>query len=81
MQFFKSALFAVLAFTAVAVAVPGEACGGGGGGGGGGDGGGGEGGSGGGRGGKGGDCKPLLQSCGMNSECCGDLCVAGVSCA
>jgi hypothetical protein len=25
------------------------------------------------------ECKPLLQSCGVNSECCGDLCVAGVS--
>ena len=24
-------------------------------------------------------CKPLLQSCAVNSECCGDLCVAGVS--
>jgi len=26
-----------------------------------------------------GDCKPLLQSCSTNSECCADLCVAGVS--
>lgn len=25
------------------------------------------------------ECKPLLQSCAVNSECCGDLCVAGVS--
>lgn len=24
------------------------------------------------------ECKPLLQSCAVNSECCGDLCVAGV---
>ncbi|KIM84427.1 hypothetical protein PILCRDRAFT_817987 [Piloderma croceum F 1598] len=23
-------------------------------------------------------CKPLLQSCTVNSECCADLCVAGV---
>lgn len=23
-------------------------------------------------------CKPLLQSCSVNSECCGDLCLAGV---
>ncbi|KIM85986.1 hypothetical protein PILCRDRAFT_330286 [Piloderma croceum F 1598] len=25
------------------------------------------------------ECKPLLQSCGVDSECCGDLCVAGVT--
>jgi hypothetical protein len=25
------------------------------------------------------ECKPLLQSCAVDSECCGDLCVAGVS--
>jgi len=25
-----------------------------------------------------GQCKPLLQSCNVNSECCGDLCVLGV---
>lgn len=25
------------------------------------------------------ECKPLLQSCAVNSECCGDLCVLGVS--
>ncbi|TFK32437.1 hypothetical protein BDQ12DRAFT_728681 [Crucibulum laeve] len=24
------------------------------------------------------ECKPLLQSCAVNSECCGDLCVAGL---
>jgi hypothetical protein len=24
-------------------------------------------------------CKPLLQSCNVNSECCGDLCLVGVS--
>jgi hypothetical protein len=24
------------------------------------------------------ECKPLLQSCKVDSECCGDLCVAGV---
>lgn len=24
-------------------------------------------------------CKPLLQSCDVNSECCADLCIAGVS--
>ncbi|KZP19111.1 hypothetical protein FIBSPDRAFT_863025 [Athelia psychrophila] len=23
-------------------------------------------------------CKPLLQSCAVNSECCGDLCLAGL---
>lgn len=23
-------------------------------------------------------CKPLLQSCAVDSECCGDLCVLGV---
>ncbi|KZP19114.1 hypothetical protein FIBSPDRAFT_955657 [Athelia psychrophila] len=23
-------------------------------------------------------CKPLLQSCSVNSECCADLCVAGL---
>ncbi|KZP07770.1 hypothetical protein FIBSPDRAFT_875116 [Athelia psychrophila] len=23
-------------------------------------------------------CKPLLQSCAVNSECCGDLCVLGL---
>ncbi|KAI9235588.1 MAG: hypothetical protein BYD32DRAFT_51808 [Podila humilis] len=23
-------------------------------------------------------CKPVLQSCAVNSECCGDLCVAGL---
>jgi hypothetical protein len=37
------------------------------------------GGGGGGGGGGSGGCKPLLQSCGVNSECCGDLCIAGVS--
>lgn len=26
-----------------------------------------------------GECKPVAQSCAVNSECCGDLCVAGVS--
>ena len=25
------------------------------------------------------ECKPLLQSCAVDSECCGDLCLAGVS--
>lgn len=25
------------------------------------------------------ECKPLLQSCSVDSECCADLCVAGVS--
>jgi hypothetical protein len=25
------------------------------------------------------ECKPLLESCGVDSECCGDLCVLGVS--
>ncbi|KIM85980.1 hypothetical protein PILCRDRAFT_816526 [Piloderma croceum F 1598] len=24
------------------------------------------------------ECKPLLESCGVDSECCGDLCVAGL---
>ncbi|KZP19104.1 hypothetical protein FIBSPDRAFT_569623 [Athelia psychrophila] len=24
------------------------------------------------------ECKPLLQSCAVNSECCGDLCALGV---
>ncbi|TFK32438.1 hypothetical protein BDQ12DRAFT_728682 [Crucibulum laeve] len=24
-----------------------------------------------------GPCKPLLQSCSVNAECCADLCVAG----
>lgn len=23
-------------------------------------------------------CRPLLQSCAVNSQCCGDLCVLGV---
>ena len=48
MQFFKSAVFFVVAFATVALAAPRE-------------------------------CKPILQSCGVNHECCGDLCVAGVS--
>ncbi|KAJ7798573.1 hypothetical protein B0H14DRAFT_2906362, partial [Mycena olivaceomarginata] len=26
-----------------------------------------------------GECKPLLQSCSVNSECCGDVCLLGVS--
>lgn len=26
-----------------------------------------------------GECKPLLQSCDVNSDCCADLCVLGVS--
>lgn len=51
MQFFKSAVVAVMAFAAVAVATPWGPT----------------------------ECKPLLQSCDVNSECCGDLCVAGVS--
>lgn len=25
------------------------------------------------------ECKPLLQSCAVDSECCADLCLAGVS--
>ena len=25
------------------------------------------------------ECKPLLESCDVDSECCGDLCVLGVS--
>jgi hypothetical protein len=25
------------------------------------------------------ECKPLLESCAVDSECCGDLCLAGVS--
>ncbi|KAJ6563940.1 hypothetical protein B0H19DRAFT_847017, partial [Mycena capillaripes] len=25
-----------------------------------------------------GECKPALQSCFVNSECCGDLCLLGV---
>jgi len=25
------------------------------------------------------ECKPPLQSCAINAECCGDLCVVGVS--
>ena len=25
------------------------------------------------------ECKPILESCSVNSECCADLCVAGVS--
>ncbi|TFK32436.1 hypothetical protein BDQ12DRAFT_728679 [Crucibulum laeve] len=24
------------------------------------------------------ECKPLLQSCAVNSECCGDLCALGL---
>ncbi|KZP07761.1 hypothetical protein FIBSPDRAFT_875100 [Athelia psychrophila] len=55
MQFFKSAVFAVMAFAAVAVAVPapvGESLKR--------------------------ECKPLLQSCAVNSECCNDLCVLGL---
>ena len=27
----------------------------------------------------GGECKPVAQSCAVNSECCSDLCVVGVS--
>jgi hypothetical protein len=66
MHFFKSTIVFALAFVTFAVAAPG--------GttlevrGGGGD-----------DGGDGDDCKPLLQSCSVNSECCADLCVAGVS--
>ena len=26
-----------------------------------------------------GQCKPPLESCAVNSECCGDLCLLGVS--
>ncbi|KZP02595.1 hypothetical protein FIBSPDRAFT_969816 [Athelia psychrophila] len=36
------------------------------------------GGGGGGGGGPPAQCKPLLQSCAVNSECCGDLCLAGL---
>ncbi|KAJ7805308.1 hypothetical protein B0H14DRAFT_2881035 [Mycena olivaceomarginata] len=25
-----------------------------------------------------GECKPLLQSCSVNSECCGDVCLLGL---
>lgn len=25
------------------------------------------------------ECKPILQSCAVDAECCADLCVAGVS--
>ncbi|EIM87166.1 uncharacterized protein STEHIDRAFT_120884 [Stereum hirsutum FP-91666 SS1] len=25
-----------------------------------------------------GECKPLLQSCAVDSECCGDLCLLGL---
>lgn len=53
MQFFKSAVVAVMAFAAVVVASPGGS--------------------------PPPPCKPLLQSCSVNSECCGDLCVAGVN--
>ncbi|KZP07762.1 hypothetical protein FIBSPDRAFT_965339 [Athelia psychrophila] len=49
MQFFKSAVVAVVAFAAVAVAAPWET-----------------------------ECKPLAQSCSVNSECCNDLCVLGL---
>lgn len=38
----------------------------------------GTGGGGGGGGSGGSECKALLQSCSVNSDCCGDLCVAGV---
>lgn len=27
---------------------------------------------------RGGNCKPLLQSCSRNHECCSDLCVLGL---
>ncbi|KZP07763.1 hypothetical protein FIBSPDRAFT_965340 [Athelia psychrophila] len=50
MQFFKSAVVAIMAFAAVAVATPWGAP----------------------------ECKPLLQSCAVNSECCGDLCALGL---
>ncbi|KZP19107.1 hypothetical protein FIBSPDRAFT_863018 [Athelia psychrophila] len=50
MQFFKSAVVAVMAFAAVAVAAPWDTA----------------------------ECKPLLQSCDVNSDCCADLCVAGL---
>jgi hypothetical protein len=67
MQFFKSTILLAVAFVTFAAAAPGgetlEARGGGGGGGGGG----------------GPECKPLLQSCDVDSKCCSDLCVAGVS--
>ncbi|KZP19113.1 hypothetical protein FIBSPDRAFT_955656 [Athelia psychrophila] len=56
MQFFKSAVVAVMAFAAVAVAAP----------------------NGGGGAPPPPPCKPLLQSCSVNSECCADLCVAGL---
>ncbi|KZP19092.1 hypothetical protein FIBSPDRAFT_862998 [Athelia psychrophila] len=49
MQFFKSAVVAVVAFAAVAIAAPNDD-----------------------------ECKPLLESCAVNSECCADLCVAGL---
>lgn len=57
MQFFKSAVFFVVAFAAAALAAPQVE----------------------GSPNPGPNCKPLLQSCAVNSECCGDLCVLGVS--
>ncbi|KZP19103.1 hypothetical protein FIBSPDRAFT_863015 [Athelia psychrophila] len=50
MQFFKSAVVAVVAFAAAAVATPWGAP----------------------------ECKPLAQTCAVNSECCADLCVLGL---
>lgn len=55
MQFFKSAVVAVLAFAAVAIASPAPAPG------------------------EPTECKPLLESCSVNSDCCADVCLAGVS--
>jgi len=67
MQFFKSALIFAFAFAALVAAAPGapvvEACGH----------------APGGKGPPKEHCKPLLQSCSMNSECCADICVVGVS--
>ncbi|KZP29475.1 hypothetical protein FIBSPDRAFT_851477 [Athelia psychrophila] len=50
MQFFKSTVFAALAFVAFAAAAPSEAR----------------------------ECKPLLQSCSVDSECCSDGCLLGL---
>ncbi|KIM90360.1 hypothetical protein PILCRDRAFT_1675 [Piloderma croceum F 1598] len=67
MHFFKSTIVIALAFVTFAAAAPGgstlELRGDGGDGG---DGGGGD------------ECKPILQSCSTDSECCADLCVAGL---
>lgn len=57
MQFFKSAVVAIITFAAVAIAAPASSD----------------------KLASPGECKPLLGSCDVDSDCCDDLCVLGVS--